>query len=87
MQTLFDENGMLNIADIVADHPSYKAIMEDGIVTDKELKEQSDATIASLRKLQTLCNEEQQNAILEAISEMSVLFAAYHNYELQNLRK
>ncbi len=87
MQTLFDENGMLNIADIVSDHPSYKAIMEDGIVTDKELKEQSDATIASLRKLKTLCNEEQQNAILEAISEMSVLFAAYHNYELQNLRK
>lgn len=87
MQTLFDENGMLNIADIVSTHPSYKAIMEDGTVTDKELKDQADATIASLRKLQALCNEEQQNAILEAISEMSVLFAAYHNYELQDLRK
>lgn len=87
MQTLFDENGLLNIADIVSTHPSYLAIMEDGIVTDQELKAQADATIASLRKLQTLCNEEQQNAILEAISEMSVLFAAYHNHELQNLNK
>ncbi len=85
MQTLFDENGLLNIADIVAGHPSYKAIMEDGIVTEQELKDQAEATIASLKKLQTLCNEEQQNAILEAISEMSVLFAAYHNYELQDL--
>ena len=85
MQTLFDENGLLNIADIVAGHPSYKAIMEDGIVTDGELKAQAEATIASLKKLQSLCNEEQQNAILEAISEMSVLFAAYHNYELQDL--
>ncbi len=87
MQTLFDENGLLNIADIVSTHPSYLAIMEDGIVTDQELKAQADTTIASLRKLQTLCNEEQQNAILEAISEMSVLFAAYHNHELQNLNK
>ena len=85
MQTLFDENGLLNIADIVARPPSYKAIMEDGIVTEQELKDQAEATIASLKKLQSLCNEEQQNAILEAISEMSVLFAAYHNYELQDL--
>lgn len=85
MQTLFDENGLLNIADIVTGHPSYKAIMEDGIVTEQELKDQAEATIASLKKLQTLCNVEQQNAILEAISEMSVLFAAYHNYELQDL--
>ena len=44
MQTLFDENGNLNISDIVLNHPSYKKIMEDGIiVTDDELKEQADA--------------------------------------------
>ncbi len=61
--------------------------MEDGIVTDQELKRQAKAAIASLRRLQTLCNEEQQNAILEAMTEMSVLFAAYHNYELQEIRK
>lgn len=87
MQTIFDENGLLNISDIVKNHSSYKAIMEDGIVTDQELKEQANATINSLRKLQSLCNEEQQSAILDAISEMAVLFAAYHNYELQDLRK
>lgn len=87
MNTIFDENGLLNISDIVVNHPSYKAIMEDGIVTDQELKQQSEATIASLRKLQNLCNEEQQSAILDAISEMGVLFAAYHYYELQELRK
>ncbi len=86
MNTLFDENGYLNIGDIVANHPSYKAIMEDGIVTDEELKAQADATIVSLRRLQTLCNTEQQSAILDAISEMSVLFAAYHNHQLQQIR-
>lgn len=86
MHTLFDEKGYLNIGDIVSNHPSFKAIMEDGIVTDDELRIQSEKTIASLRKLQEICDETQQNAILDAISEMSVLFAAYHNYELQNLR-
>lgn len=85
MQTIFDENGFLNISDIIKNHPSYKAIMEDGIVTDQELKEQADATINSLRKLQSLCTEEQQSAILDAISEMGVLFAVYHNYELQDI--
>ena len=87
MKTLFDENGILNISDIISGHPSYNAIMDDGIVTDEELKNQADATVASLRKLQTLCNEEQQNAILDALSEMGVLFATYHQYELQNIGK
>lgn len=87
MNTLFDKNGILNIGDIVANHNSYKSIMEDGIVTDDELKAQANATVASLRHLQELCNEEQQSAIVDAISEMAVLFAAYHNYELQDLHK
>lgn len=61
--------------------------MKDGIVTDRELKEQADLTVKALKKLQEICSEEQQNAIVDAISEMGVLFAAYHNYELQELRR
>lgn len=87
MQTLFDENGLLNIPDIVAGHPSYKAIMADGIVTDQELEAQAETAVAALRKLQEICNEQQQSAILDAISELSVLFAAYHNYQLQDLQR
>lgn len=86
MQTLFDENGLLNIADVIANQPSFKAIMEDGIVTYQELKDQANTTIAALRKVQELCNDEQQAAVLNAISEMGVLFAAYHNYQLQDYR-
>lgn len=84
MKTLFDENGMLNISDIVLNHPSYKAIMEDGIVTDEELQQQTEAAIASLHHLESICNEEQQNAILDALAETGVLFAVYQNYQLQN---
>lgn len=87
MHTLFDEKGFLNISDILVSHPSYKAIMEDGLVTDDELKVQSQATVDSLRRLQEICNKEQQSAIVDAISEMAVLFAVYHHYELQDLCK
>ena len=87
MQTLFDKNGMLNITDIVSNHPSYTKIMEDGIVTDEELQAQTEATIASLRHLQEICTPEQQSAILNAISELSVLMAVYQNYQLQEIRK
>lgn len=86
MNTIFDENGLLNLSDIVANHPSFLNIMADGLVSDEELKVQSERTITALKKVQALCSEEQQAAIMEAISEMSVLFATYHIYELQDLK-
>lgn len=87
MHKLFDENGMLDIASLVTENPSYIKIMEDGVVTDQELQEQADATVASLRRLQQICNEEQQEAIADAIAQMSVLFAVYHNQQLQEFVK
>lgn len=86
MQTLFDENGLINIADVIANHASFKAIMEDSVVTDQELQDQAETTIAALRKVQELCTDEQQAAVLNVISEMGVLFAVYHNYQLQDFR-
>lgn len=83
MQTLFDANGLLNIADMITNQSSFKKIMEDGVVTDQELKDQAAIAIAALHKVQELCDDEQQEAVLKAISEIGVLFAAYHNYQLQ----
>lgn len=85
MDTLFDDKGIFNLNDIIANHPSFKKIMEDDVVTDEELCEQANITLSSLQRLQAICNKEQQSAIMESISEMSVLFAVYHIYELQKL--
>lgn len=60
--------------------------MKDGVVTDQELTEQANRTIASLKRVQTICNDEQQSAVLDAISELSVLYAVHRNYELQNFQ-
>lgn len=87
MNTLFDINGMLDLGELVANNPAYKSIMADGIVTDEELKAQAEAAVKSLRRLQEICNEEQQSAIADAISDMAALFAVYHNYELQDIRR
>lgn len=83
MKRLFDKNGMLNISDLVINNPSFKTIMEDGVVTDEEIKRQSEVAMASLRRLEAMCNEEQQNAILEMLPEIGVLFSIYNNYQLQ----
>lgn len=87
MKSLFDENGVLNVSDIVTDSASFKTIMADGIVTDDELDAQTHRAIDALRHLQDICTPEQQSAMLDAITELSVLFASYHIHELQDLRR
>lgn len=87
MKTLFDENGLLNVSDIVTGSTSFKTIMADGIVTDNELADQTQRAIDALRHLQDICTPEQQTAVLDAITELSVLFASYHIHELQDLRR
>ena len=84
MKSLFDENGVLNVSDIVTDSASFKTIMADGIVTDDELDAQTHRAIDAL---QDICTPEQQSAVLDAITELSVLFASYHIHELQDLRR
>lgn len=83
MDRLFDKEGFLNIDEVVLNAPSFKAIMEDRIVTDEELSEQAERTIASLRKVEAVCNPEQRVAVAEAIAELSVLFTVYHIHNAQ----
>lgn len=84
MDRLFNKEGFLNIDEVVANRPSFKAIMEDCIVTDEELSDQAELTIAALRKVEAMCNPEQQAAVVDAIAELSVLFTVYHLHNAQN---
>ena len=40
MKSLLDKYGNLNIEDIVVNQPSFKRIIEDGIITKEEIEEQ-----------------------------------------------
>lgn len=75
MDKLFDEYGHLNIEELIANQPSFLKIMEDGIVTEDEVAEQTKRVISLLRDLEKKCDDSQINGIKELLAEVSVLIA------------
>ena len=86
MNSFFDENGLLNIDEAVMERPSFRKIMDDGMVTDAELMEQSAVVTDLLHKAEKAMNEEQIALTRDLLAEMSVLYAVYYYKELQSLR-
>lgn len=83
----FNEKGILNIDEMVADNASFKNIMEDGVITEEEIKAQSDKVVAILRAMETKYSEEQLAEIKSLLVEASVLFAVYNYHSIQNINK
>lgn len=83
----FNEKGILNIDEMVADNVSFKNIMEDGIVTEEEVKAQSDKVIAMLHDMEAKYGQEQLAEIRSLLAETSVLYAVYNFYSIQNIDK
>lgn len=80
MNTFFDESGTLNIDDLILEQPSFKKIMEDGVVTDDELAEQKERVIVLLKKLEQNLTPEQIDFVRELLSEISVLVAVRNKF-------
>ena len=76
----FNEQGMLNLDEAVMNQPTFKKIMEDGIVTEQEIKEQSERMVSILKSMEKNYTEEQQREIKELLVEAGVLFTTsqYH---------
>ena len=84
MQNIFfDSEGSLNINELIVNHPSYIKILEDNVVTDDELKSQSDIVLELFRKIESVCNDEQKILIKEMLIETNVLNAIYKKYYFQ----
>ena len=81
MNTFFDESGTLNIDDLILQQPSFKKIMEDGVVTDDELAEQKERVIFLLKKLEQNLSPEQIDQVRELLAEISVLVAVRNIYD------
>lgn len=79
MNTLFDENGNLDIDELILNSPSFQKIMEDNIVTPEEKQEQSERVVALLHKIEQICDDEQKKVIRELLAELSVLIAISQN--------
>lgn len=83
----FNKEGMLNIDEMVFNNASFKSIMEDGVITEEEVKNQSDKVVAMLHDMETICSEEQLEKIKDLLIESSVLYAVYNLYSIQNINK
>ena len=83
----FNENGILNIDEMLVNNASFKKIMEDGVVTEEEITAQSEKVIAILHEIEKKYSEEQIEEIKSMLAESSVLFAVYNIYYIQSLNK
>lgn len=83
----FNENGILNIDEMLVNNASFKKIMEDGIVTEEEITAQSEKVIVMLQEIEKKYSEEQIEEIKSLLAESSVLFAVYNIHSIQSLNK
>ena len=80
----FNEEGILNIDEMVVNNASFKNIMEDGVITEEEIKAQSDKVV---HDMEAKYNEEQLAEIKNLLVESSVLYAVYNFLSIQNINK
>ena len=83
---IFNEQGLLDIDEMIAKEASFQKIMEDGVITDDELHQQSELVIYLLHEVEQRFSEEDQLFIKKLFAETNVLATIYHYYELQNLK-
>ena len=83
----FNEEGILNIDEMVVNNASFKNIMEDGVVTEEEIKTQSDKVLAMLHNMEAKYSKEQLAEIKSLLAETSVLYAVYNFNSIQNINK
>ena len=83
----FNEKGILSIDEMIVNNASFKNIMEDGVVTEEEIKTQSDKVIAMLHDMEARYSEEQLAEIQNLLIESSVLYAVYNFHSIQDINK
>ena len=72
---IFNQQGLLDIDGMIAAAPSFQKIMDDGIVTDEELSQQTDKVINLMREAERRFSEEDQLFIKRLFAETNVLSA------------
>lgn len=76
---------LLNIDEIIVNEPSFKKIMEDKIVTDDELLEQTKTVMNLIKEAEKRFKGDDLELIKRLFAETNVLSAVYHYHELQKL--
>lgn len=75
MNTFFEDENVLNIDELIMNQPSFRKIMEDGVVTDAEIKEQGKRVLTCLREIEKVASPDVIDKVRELLAEISVLAA------------
>lgn len=62
--------------------PTYLKIMNDGVVTEERLAQQSELVMSIFRKIEDAFNEEQKALVQSLLEETNVLNAINKYYEM-----
>lgn len=81
-EVFFNEDGSLNINQTIMAQPSYLKIMNDGVVTEEELAQQSELVMSIFRKIEDSFNDEQKALVQSLLVETNVLNTIYKYYEM-----
>jgi len=82
---LFNKNGMLCLDELIIKQPTFIKILEDGIVTEEEIEEQSALTLSLLHRIEETFEPKQLEVVEQLLAEMSVLYAIHQYKEIQDI--
>ncbi|MGB7509995.1 MAG: hypothetical protein WBP54_01755 [Pelodictyon phaeoclathratiforme] len=80
------ETGILLLDELAETQPSFRKILEDGIITPEELLDQSNHVLELMQLLDKQLDDRQHQLVTELLSELAVLFAASQYHEIQQLK-
>jgi hypothetical protein len=84
-QPWFDpETGTLLLDEYVSRRPSFRKVMEDNLVTDEEVAEQTRRVIALLRDLEGRLAPEVRAVATDALCELAVLYALERHHQISS---
>ena len=82
-----NKEGILDIDEMVVNNASFQKIMEDGEVSEEEIKIQSDKVIKLLQHMESQYTPQQIAEVKTLLAEASVLYSVYNYYLIQNINK
>lgn len=73
MNRLIDENGVLNIEDLLQNNASLQAILADNHITLEEKQAQFEKVASILRRIDEKCSDEEVELVRQLMAELSAL--------------
>jgi len=77
------DTGFFTLDENVLVRPSFKSILEDNVVTDEEVREQADRTVALLKELDSKLGDDLRPLVTNVLCELMVLSAVERYAEIK----